>query len=272
MNKYLLLIVTALVAFGLRAQTDTQMKENIPAGPTVVMTTNMGDIKLRLYDDTPRHRDNFLRLVENGSYEGVLFHRVINDFMIQGGDLTTRPQGAEGVLDSDTLMPEFMYPKYFHKRGALAAARTGDEVNPEKKSSNSQFYIVTGRKFAPEQLKQTVARMTDGNRSAYFRNLCRLHSTEIEAMSNAKDEAGLERLQKELVAETMAAVPDMELPENVMKTYEEIGGTPHLDGSYTVFGEVLEGMDVVDKIQKVETDSMDKPLQDVKIISVRVEK
>ena len=236
----------------------------------------MGNIVIALYNETPKHRENFLKLVNEHYYDSVLFHRVIKDFMIQTGDGTSKHAGPNVMLGSGdmgyTIPAEFVYPKYFHKRGALAAARTADQVNPERASSGSQFYIVTGKVYDEATLTQFQSRMADGKKSDIFRKLVQANREKILAMQSQKDEAGLEALQNELIAQTeaeYAANPASFTPEQI-KAYTTIGGTPHLDGQYTVFGEVLEGMDVVDKIQNVETGQADRPKEDIRIISMRV--
>lgn len=199
------------------------MEQNV----MVDFQTTMGPIRIKLYDDTPAHRDNFTKLVKEGFYDGVLFHRVIDGFMVQTGDPNSRNAAAGEALGAGdpnyTLPAEIKYPEHYHKYGALAAARTGDYVNPERRSSGSQFYIVTGQKYTPEQLGMMQQRR-----------------------------------------------PGMPIPENVMTDYTTIGGTPHLDGQYTVFGEVVSGMDTVEKIQKAETDRRDRPVEDIRIISAKI--
>ena len=190
--------------------------------PVIRLTTNYGKITLKLYPETPRHRDNFVKLAESGYYNGILFHRVIADFMIQAGDPNSRiaentqPLGAGDA--PYTIPAEIVFPRYYHKKGALAAARQADYVNPERASSGSQFYIVKGRTFSDPEL--------DMMQSQYGVNF----------------------------------TPEQ---RNVYKT---LGGTPHLDGQYTVFGEVIEGMDVVEKIARVKTNTMDQPIDNVQII------
>ena len=195
------------------------------------METSMGNIRLALYNETPLHRDNFIKNVREGVYDGLLFHRVISSFMIQGGDTTSR-NAAPGQQLGDTeesysIPAEIRYPQLFHKRGALAAAREGDNVNPERRSSATQFYIVYGRRFTDEMLDKVQERL-DGVKGG------------------------------------------VTLTPEVREVYRQKGGTPHLDGLYTVFGEVLEGMDVVREIQWVETDSNNRPVEDVRIIKATV--
>ena len=245
----------------------------------VVLTTDLGDITLLLYGDTPAHRDNFVKLVEQGTYEGTLFHRVIKEFMIQGGDpesRTAKPGQSLGSGDVGyTLAKEIVYPKHFHKRGALAAARTGDQVNPERRSSGCQFYIVTGRKFSPDQLAQMEKSLQGKAMQDYFMGLARARHDEIMRLRAAADEAGLNALQDELVAATeahFAANPAVGFTPEQKEAYATVGGAPHLDGDYTVYGEVIDGMDVVDKIEAVATDKGDRPLSDVHIIGARVVK
>lgn len=197
----------------------------------VKLTTTLGDITVRLSDLTPVHRDNFLQLTEEGYFDGLLFHRVIADFMIQGGDPRTRDiKGSEFDVNGEEsgnprywekIPAEICFPQLYHHRGALAAAREGDGVNPERKSSRTQFYIVWGRTFDAQQL---------------------------------------ERMEQHLTAQ------GIELPPHVREAYMNEGGTPHLDGQYTVFGEVTEGLEIVEKIQGVMTDDLDRPLEDVRII------
>jgi peptidylprolyl isomerase len=188
--------------------------------------TNLGDIIVRLYDETPQHRDNFIKLAKNGTYNSTLFHRVIKDFMIQAGD--PKSKGASknqplGSGDVDYKLPaEIVFPQYFHKKGALAAARQGDNINPKKESSGCQFYIVTGRVIDEKEL-------------SYMEQMLGIRFT----------------------------------PEQV-KAYTTIGGAPHLDNGYTVFGEVTKGLDVVDKIQRVPTGNADRPMENVIIKKVVV--
>ena len=240
----------------------------------VEIKTTEGDIIVELYNDTPLHRDNFLKLVDEGFYDGVLFHRVINDFMIQTGDPQSKNAVSGQMLGGGdpgyTIEAEIVYPKHYHKRGALAAARTGDNVNPEKRSSGSQFYIVTGKPTDARQLEMMEMRKHDQELQTTFRRLVNEHRDSIESMQKAGNEEGLEQLRQQLIKETEATVDIQPLPENMVNDYQTIGGTPHLDGAYTVFGEVVEGMDVVDKIQKAETDGSDRPLQDIKVISAKV--
>lgn len=242
----------------------------------VVFETTLGNIVVKLYNETPKHRDNFLKVVNDSVYNGVLFHRVIKDFMIQTGDPSSKTAEAGQQLGSGdlgyTVEAEFVYPQYFHKKGALAAARTGDAVNPERRSSASQFYIVTGKSYSPQQVEMMEQRMGDQKKEDIFSGLVRERVDSIRNMQAAGDSLGLEELQNELIALTEAeyAKNPLKFTSAQVEAYTTVGGTPHLDGQYTVFGEVVEGMDVVEKIQQVATDPADRPVDDIKIISAKV--
>lgn len=266
------LTLSAAAAKNSRKMANASDKKDV----TVELTTSMGNIRLLLYGDTPKHLDNFVKLVNEGYYDGLLFHRVINDFMVQTGDPTSRnaPAGKMlGMGDPDyKIDAEFVYPKHFHKRGALAAAREGDSTNPAKQSSGSQFYIVTGKTYTGPQLDQMDARRIMQQKQAIFNSLVQEHRDTIMSLRRERNQAALQELQDKLIAQTdsMAAQAPDTLTAAQREAYSTVGGTPHLDGSYTVFGEVIEGMDVVDRIQKTETDANDRPVSDVRIISAKV--
>jgi len=189
------------------------------ADTLIKISTDYGDIFIRLYNDTPEHRDNFLKLAENGFYNNQLFHRIIKDFMIQGGDphsIDAAKGQRLGTGGPGYTIPAEFRDNHFHKKGVLAAARQGDQINPEKASSGSQFYIVQGKVFTVDELMVMEQR----------------------------------RIHRPFTQEEIEA-------------YTNIGGTPHLDGSYTVFGEVVKGMDILDKIASVATDAYDRPLEDI---------
>ena len=239
--------------------------------------TSMGDIKVKLYNETPLHRDNFIKLAKEGTYEGTLFHRVIKDFMIQAGDPESKnaPQGKQlGAGDVGYTIPaEIVYPKYFHKRGALSAARMGDQVNPKKESSGCQFYIVTGKVYNDSTLLSMEKQKNEGKLSEIFNALAQKHMKEVYKMRKENDEEGLYKLQEQLFAEAQeeaAKLPEFQFTPEEIAAYTTVGGTPHLDGEYTVFGEVVEGMEVVDKIQNVKTSRGDRPEEDVKILKVTI--
>ncbi len=244
----------------------------------VELETSLGKIVVELYNETPQHRDNFIKLVKEGYYDGVLFHRVIKDFMIQTGDGNSKTAGPDTSLgDGDpgyTIPAEFVYPKYFHKRGALAAARTGDQVNPERRSSGSQFYIVTGKIYSSDELQMMTKRLSDVQKQDIFRRLITENTDKINELQKAQDTAGIQALQNELIQKTEAeaAQNPFTLTDEQLNAYTSIGGTPHLDGQYTVFGEVVEGMDVVDKIQNTTTGRMDRPTVDIRIIKAKIVK
>ncbi len=243
----------------------------------IKITTTEGDITVRLYDETPKHRDNFVKLAREGYYNGTLFHRVIKDFMIQGGDPDSKgaPFGKNlGTGGPDYTIPaEFVYPQLFHKRGALSAARLGDEVNPNRESSGSQFYIVWGKTYKPQELKQMERQMGMQQEQQVFNQLVAEHRQEILDLRKSRNREGLQALQDQLVDETKAKCKELGKPQfttEQTEAYTQTGGTPFLDNQYTVFGEVEQGLDIVEKIQACETLANDRPKQDVVMQSVTV--
>ena len=274
-NFWILLIILACSAVACKSG---QKKDGNMEKETVLkIETSMGDIKVKLYNETPKHRDNFIKLAKDGTYNGTLFHRVIKDFMVQAGDPESKNAPKGKMLGSGdvgyTVPAEFVYPKYFHKKGALSAARQGDEVNPKKESSGCQFYIVTGKVFNDSTLLNMEQQKNQNKVTEAFNALAQKHMKEIYKMRKANDQDGLYALQDTLFiqAEAEAAKqPDFHFTPEQIKAYTTVGGTPHLDGEYTVFGEVVEGMDIVDKIQQVKTDRSDRPEEDVKIVKVKV--
>lgn len=278
-NLSIRLLIIAFITFFANfvvAQTTEKAETNMVTddGVLVEFKTTLGDILVKLYNDTPLHRDNFLKLVKDGYYEGLLFHRVIDNFMIQTGDPNSKEAAPGMMLGSGgpayTIEAEIDYPKHYNKYGALAAARTGDQVNPERRSSGSQFYIVTGRKMSEQQFEMMMMQKHQEELQNTFRKLVAANQDSIQAMQARNDQEGLEALRQELIQKTEQSVGEQVIPENIKEDYLTKGGAPHLDGAYTVFGEVVEGMDIVEKIQKVETDSHDRPIEDVKIISAKV--
>ena len=219
-KKICFIVVFLSFLFGANAQKVDKQRGNTDKVYYVKIETTYGDIVVKLYNETPKHRDNFLKLVKEGTYDGVLFHRVIQNFMIQGGDPNSRNAKKGEMLGNGELgytLPAEFVPSLYHKKGALAAARQADQVNPEKRSSSCQFYIVQGEKWDAEKLKRVETSM---------------------GKSFTKEQA---------------------------EVYATLGGTPFLDGDYTVFGEVVEGLEVVDKIAAVACGPMNRPLEDVKM-------
>ena len=242
----------------------------------IKISTTLGDIVVRLYDETPLHRDNFLKLATTGYYDNVLFHRVIKDFMIQGGDPNSKeavPGAQYGTGGPDYTIEAEIKPELIHKRGALAAARQGDEVNPERRSSGSQFYIVWGQVYNQGQIGQLAKQMDMQTQQAIFNQLVAEHRSEIMQLRRDRNQEGLMELQNDLQAQTYAkfqSMPNKGLTDAQKEAYTTVGGTPHLDGQYTVFGEVIEGLDVVEKIQSTKTQRGDRPCEDIKILKTEV--
>lgn len=242
----------------------------------VRIQTTLGDIIVRLYDETPQHRDNFVKLAKEGYYDGTLFHRVIKDFMIQGGDPDSKgaPAGKMlGVGGPDYTIEAEIKSGLYHKRGALAAARQGDEVNPERRSSGSQFYIVWGQVYNEGQLRQFSKQMEMQYMQAVFNALAKEHHDEIMQMRRERNRAGLQELQEKLAAEAEAQVKAQGagMTDEQRAIYSTVGGTPHLDGQYTVFGEVEEGLDIVEMIQQAATARGDRPVDDIEMRVVVME-
>lgn len=245
---------------------------------TVIMHTSLGDVTLKLYNETPLHRDNFIKLVKEGTYNGLLFHRVIKDFMVQGGDVTSKDAPMNKSLGAGdlgyTVPAEFVYPKYFHKKGALCAARTGDEVNPERASSASQFYIVTGKKYTEGELKQMEKQLENRLKQSIFARLQTENKAKIMQLYRNGEKEELAILRDTLVgkAELEAEKRKEEacLPAELREAYRSVGGVPFLDNQYTVYGEVVDGIEVVDAIQKVKTNKQDRPLENIVIKSMEL--
>lgn len=278
-NK-ILLICLAFIALtacnaGSKRQTNHHMENE--KRTLVKLETTMGNITVALYNETPKHRDNFIKLVKEGVYDSTLFHRVIKQFMIQAGDPDSKNASDTAMLGSGDVgytIPAEFNPKFFHKKGVLAAARQGDDVNPEKASSGCLFYIVTGRKFTEPQLLGMENKINEQREEALFDSLARQHMKEIYKMRKAGDNAGLLELQDTLEAQARELADKEEkfrfTPEQI-KAYSTIGGAPHLDGSYTVFGEVTEGMEVVDNIEIAKTNRADRPIENIRILKASIQ-
>lgn len=227
MNRRILTLMIAVLLGSLTSVAQTSTAE-------VLLETTKGNIRIALYDETPMHRDNFLKLIKMHIYDSLLFHRVIKDFMIQSGDTNSKnakPGQQLGTGDFDyTVEPEFRLPQIFHRRGCVAMAREPDNVNPEMRSSACQFYIVWGKRFSSSDIEKAQER--------------------LDTLTHGR----------------------VKLTPEMIKTYKSVGGTPHLDGQYTVFGEVTEGLNIVERIQKAETDDYDRPFEDIRILRASVTK
>lgn len=244
--------------------------------------TSQGTMIAVLYNDTPGHRDNFLGNVKNKVYDDLLWHRVIKEFMIQGGDPDSKNATSGQMLGNGGLgftIPAEFVPGRFHKKGALAAARTGDDVNPNKESSSTQFYIVQGKTFDEGLLKKMEERTNHQIRNKIFNDLLMLPENKvyldtIKAAMNRRDQSVIQSVYQKMspaIEKTLEVTGKFSYSAEQMKAYQTIGGAPHLDGSYTVFGEVIEGLEVIDKIANLPVDGNSRPITDIKMKITLVE-
>ena len=246
----------------------------------IEIKTSQGNIVVKLYEKTPLHRANFIRLVKKGFYDSLIFHRIIPTFMIQGGDPDSKRAASGAMLGNGGpgyTIPAEILPEYFHKKGALAGARLGDDVNPTKASSGSQFYLVQGKVFTEAELTQMAQRMSNMKRQQNGQKLYQEYMNRPEnaallrtviRLQQAQNRDSLELVSKaaiEYVNSQLQKIPDFSFTPEQIKAYSTLGGAPHLDGGYTVFGEVVEGLDVIDKIATIDRDSNDRPKNDVRM-------
>jgi len=267
MNKliYLSFIILLAGAFSCKTAVKLGQKDRI-----VQIATEYGDVKIRLYDETPGHRDNFIKLAHDGFFDGTLFHRVIDGFMIQGGDpdsKAAKPGVMLGEGGPGYDIPAEFHANLFHKKGILAAAREGDQVNPKKESSGSQFYIAQGKVYEPEELDELVISINRKRTNAIFENLRNKSKDELVKLQQAgefdKFNARMDEMKHQI--DSISQAQKLVLTDEMKEAYTTVGGIPHLDMNYTVFGEVIEGLDIVDKIAAEETDDNDRPLKDLKM-------
>ena len=267
MNKLIILSLLILFTGVYSCKTSVQLgkKDRI-----VQIDTEYGKIKIKLYDETPIHRDNFIQLADKGFFDGTLFHRVIDGFMIQGGDPDSR-DAKKGVALGEGgpgyNIPAEIHPNIFHKKGVIAAAREGDGVNPKRKSSGSQFYIAQGNIYEPEALDALIVGINKKRANAVFENQRALYNGELTKLQkegqfdlfNTKMEEMKFKIDSLIKPETLVLTNEMK------EAYTTTGGIPHLDNAYTVFGEVIEGLYIIDKIASEKTDRNNRPLKDMKM-------
>lgn len=270
-NKYFLVtgIVVLILFFSFKPL--TELNEKI-----ITISTKFGDVKVKLYDKTPLHRDNFIKLISEKFFDDLLFHRVIKGFMIQGGDPDSRNAKSEVMLGnggSGYNIPAEIIPGLFHKRGALAAARESDMINPKRESSGSQFYIVQGKVFTNQELDMIEANQNQALKKQVIGKILTAPENKnmLLKLDSLQKSGNKEELNKfilsidPIVEKEMAKQGKFIFTPEQRKIYTSIGGAPHLDGAYTVFGEVIEGMNVIDSIANVKTDKNDRPLDDIKM-------
>lgn len=281
MKKLTSIILIGLVIINLASCSSTKQKESKLT--MVKIETSMGDMVVKLYNETPQHRDNFIKLVNDKYYDGILFHRVIKDFMIQAGDPESK--GAEAGVQLGNGGPGYTIPAEFntaliHKKGALSAARQGDQTNPKKASSGSQFYIVQGKIVPDAQMDQMEESATGNKRNALIREYVYLPENKeiIDMLDSLRHVGANERFNSEveaiaeIVDEKYADQLSLKYTEEQREAYKTLGGTPFLDREYTVFGEIVEGLDILDKIAAVKTQPGDRPVEDVTIITMTIVK
>jgi peptidylprolyl isomerase len=264
-KKYYIIYIFSLLLFS--CSVPRHSKDNY-----VLIKTDLGDITVRLYNETPVHRDNFLKLVNSNVYDSITFHRVIKDFMIQAGDPTTKKNysaAKNDTLSSYTIPAEFNR-NLFHKRGALAAAREGNDVNPYMRSSGTQFYIVQGVKYSDYELNKAEEKINNGMQMAVFKKLMKEVSDSNRIAGTNLSLAAIQEKVSLKMFEIRSVEGIYKISEEQRNTYKTIGGAAHLDGTYTVFGEVVEGLGIVDKIANSQTDESDKPVKDIRILKMKV--
>ncbi|HWY12572.1 MAG TPA: peptidylprolyl isomerase [Bacteroidia bacterium] len=272
MTNSKVLVFSVLMLFrGIYAFSQTYSKE------TILITTSYGNMKIKLFEETPLHKKNFLKLIKQGTYDSLLFHRVINNFMIQGGDPDSKRANDTVLLGNGDVgywIPAEFNPKIYHKKGVLAAAREGDDVNPKKESSGCQFYIVMGKKYDSLALQKAEIRVnreiiTKINYLVGFGG----KSMKLKTYYNRLYAQGKNDSLNYAVKQLTDSVSKIEYAKTKhytwtsaqKKTYATLGGTPHLDNNYTIFGEVIEGLDVIDKIAAVKTDKNDRPKENIRM-------
>jgi cyclophilin family peptidyl-prolyl cis-trans isomerase len=238
----------------------------------VKIITDEGDIIVRLYNETPKHTENFIKLTEQKFFDDLIFHRVIKDFVVQGGDPETRnaePGKLYGEKDAGYLVDPEIIDTIYHKRGVIAIAREGDDVNPEKKSSSSQFYLVVGKLYTNDELNNLEVKLNKKLREKIEKNL---YDSLLSNLNNPDSKFLNQITQKvSILADSIMNIKRIKFNDKQRSIYTTLGGIPHLDGNYTVFGEIVEGYDVVEKISQVQTDSNDRPVKDIKF-KVRIVK
>jgi cyclophilin family peptidyl-prolyl cis-trans isomerase len=268
---YIFLILTAILILS----DSCAVQKN--TGTLVRLKTTFGDITLKLYPETTKHHDNFVKLVKEGFYNGVLFHRVIAGFMIQAGDPDSKKANEGTSLGSGdvgyTIPAEFIYPGYYHKRGALCAARQGDESNSLKASSGCQFYVVVGKIFSDSSLDSIENSKKQKLEAKLFQDIVQSKQDEVNKYRKERNQSKLDALRDSILAIVhvgMEKKHTYKFTAQQRNDYKTIGGTPHLDGNYTVFGEVTQGLDIVEKISLANTDHNDRPVVDIKVIKAEI--
>jgi len=257
--NYLFLVIVISISSSCAQKTDH----------VVTIKTKFGDMVAILYDQTPKHKQNFIKLAKEHYYDSLLFHRVIEGFMIQGGDPKSKnsPKG-ERLGDggpSYTIEAE-INPAFFHEKGALSAARLSDEVNPSKASSGSQFYVVQGKKFTEMELKTDPRKFSAALQQFFQKPENKIYLDSIQYFYKSNDREGYDRFLlslKPVVEQQMGIKVDREIPAPMLQAYTTVGGAPHLDGEYTVFGKVIKGLEVIDKIAAQARDASERPIEDI---------
>jgi len=277
--KYFIILLSAIAFLSCNANNNHDLAKKKKKAKTsesseFIIHTSFGDMKGRLYDETPLHKANFIKLVNEGFYDSLLFHRVINNFMIQGGDPDSKNAAAGKQLGNGGpgyTIPAEINPKFIHKKGALSAARMGDNVNPKKESSGSQFYIVQGVVYDSARISGMEEKLVARKKSQQVYTYIKLPEnvelqSKLDSLSAAKNKEALNKLWKETKEKSdiyFKEKGNQGFSKLQKEMYSTIGGTPHLDGEYTVFGEIYEGLEIIDIIAKVKGDRSNRPLKDV---------